>query len=190
MVVLENINAEISVIRSKRKSLSIEVRAGKVIVRAPLKMRDKEISKYLEIKKGWIEKCLNKFALRQQQTENLPPFTEDEIKVMKKRAKEIINSRAEYYAEKLNVEYNRISIRCQHRRWGSCSSQKNLNFNCLLVLFPLEALDSVVVHELCHLKHMNHSADFYKEIDKVFPDYKKWHKYLNENGSAYFDRLP
>ncbi len=186
----ENINAEISIIRSKRKSISFEVRLGKVIIRAPLKMKDKDILKYLELKRNWIEKHLEKFASRQAECENLPPFTEDEIKAMKKRAKEIINSRAEHYAEKLGVEYNRISIRCQHKRWGSCSSQKNLNFNCLLVLFSLEALDSVVVHELCHLKYMNHSADFYKEIDKVFPDYKKWHRYLDENGAKYFNRLP
>ena len=84
----------------------------------------------------------------------------------------------------------RITIRSQRTRWGSCSSKGNLNFNCLLVLFPPEVIDSIVVHELCHRKHMNHSPQFYGEIDKVFPEYKKWHKWLNDNGRLYMAKLP
>lgn len=83
----------------------------------------------------------------------------------------------------------RITIRSQRTRWGSCSSKGNLNFNCLLVLFPPEVIDSIVVHELCHRKHMNHSPQFYAEIEKVFPEYKKWHKWLNDNGGLYMERL-
>ena len=108
---------------------------------------------------------------------------------MPKKAKIIISRRVEYYAPKIDVTYNRITIRCQRIRWGSCSSKGNLNFNCLLALFPLEIIDSVVVHELCHRKHMNHSPQFYNEIERVFPQYKKCHKWLNENGSTVMNRL-
>ena len=59
----------------------------------------------------------------------------------------------------------------------------------LLVLIPPEILDSVVVHELCHRKHMNHSKEFYAEIDKVFPDYKRCDKWLKENGGVYMKRV-
>ena len=59
----------------------------------------------------------------------------------------------------------------------------------LLVLMPSEILDSVVVHELCHRKHMNHSKEFYAEIDKVFPDYKRCDKWLKENGGVYMKRV-
>lgn len=89
------------------------------------------------------------------------------------------------YAEKLGVTYGRITIRCQKSRWGSCSSRGDLSFNCTLMKCPPEALDSVVAHELCHRKEMNHSARFYAEVLRVFPDYPKWHRWLKETGSLY-----
>ena len=115
--------------------------------------------------------------------------TAEEIKALAEKAKTIIADRVEYYAPKIGVTYNRVTIRCQRTRWGSCSSKGNLNFNCLLALFPVEIIDSVVVHELCHRKHMNHSPQFYAEIEKVFPEYKKWHNWLNDNGGVYMARV-
>ena len=180
---------QVSVIRSKRKSVSIQIKDGAVVVRAPKWMKDKEINRFLQLKKDWIEKHLQIYEERKRKTEKLPPFTDEELKEITLKAKQIIPERVEYYAEKIGVSYNRITIRHQKTRWGSCSSQGNLNFNCLLVLFPEEVLDSIVVHELCHRKHMNHSADFYKEIDRVFPEYKKWHSWLKLNGAEYLARL-
>lgn len=180
---------DFSVIRSKRKSVSIEIKNGEIFVRAPKRMKDKEIAKFLELKKDWIEKHLEIYALRQREMENLKPFTEDELKEITLKAKKIIPERVEYFAPKIGVTYNRITIRHQKTRWGSCSSAGNLNFNCLLVLLPDEILDSVVVHELCHRKHMNHSKDFYDEIEKVFPQYKACRKRLNENSREYLARL-
>ncbi len=92
--------------------------------------------------------------------------------------------------KKIGVTYNKITIRCQHTHWGSCSSKGNLNFNCLLILLPDEIIDSVIVHELCHIKQMNHSAKFYAEVEKVFPSYKQCHTWLNQNGSKYMSRIP
>ena len=93
------------------------------------------------------------------------------------------------YAEKLGVSYGRITIRNQRSRWGSCSGKGNLNFNCLLMLAPPEVLDSVVVHELCHLRQMNHSERFYAEVLRVFPDYWRCHRWLKENGGALMQRM-
>lgn len=178
---------DFTVIRSKRKSLSIEIKKGEVLVRAPKRTKDKEIEKFLLLKKDWIEKHLE---IYKERNKNLIPFTDDEIKEFTRKAKEIIPERVNFYAEKIGVIYNRITIRHQKTRWGSCSSAGNLNFNCLLVLFPLEVIDSVIVHELCHRKQMNHSKNFYDEIEKIFPEYKKYHKYLSDNGGQYLRRLP
>lgn len=182
--------AKVTIIRSSRKSLSIQLKPGKIIARAPLGMREKDIYSFIESKKTWIENNLKKINDRQKIINELQPFTPEEINAFTKKAKNIIPERVEYYATKIGVSYNRITIRCQHTRWGSCSAKGNLNFNCLLVLLPEEVLDSIVVHELCHRKQMNHSKKFYDEINKVFPDYKKCNDWLKKNGSVYLSRLP
>ncbi len=181
---------KISIVRSDRKTLAIQLKNGQVIARAPRKMKDKEIYAFIASKREWIEKHLSVQLARQEQAAALPKFTPEEIKALAQKAMQIIPQRLDFYAEKIGVTYNRITIRCQRTRWGSCSSQGNLNFNCLLVLLPGEIMDSVIVHELCHRKHMNHSKQFYAEIEKVFPDYPRCHQWLNENGSLYLSRLP
>lgn len=91
----------------------------------------------------------------------------------KETAREIIFSRLEYYAPLCEVKYKRVAIRDQSRRWGSCSSLGNLNFNFRLALIPAHLCDYVVVHELCHLKQMNHSPAFWAEVAKILPNYQE-----------------
>ena len=185
-----SIEAKISIIRSSRKTLSIQLKNGEIIARAPLRMKDKDIYSFIESKKSWIENNLSKIVEREKSISEVQPFTEDEIKALAEKAKTIIPERVKYYAPKIGVTYNRITIRCQRTRWGSCSSKGNLNFNCLLALFPIEVIDSVVVHELCHIKEMNHSDRFYAEVLRVFPDYYKWDKWLKDNGSILMSLMP
>ena len=183
-------NIKVLIIRSNRKTLSIQLKAGEIIVRAPQRMKDEEVYEFIESKKSWIEKNLSKIVEREKSISEVQLFTREEINALAEKAKQIIPERVRYYAPRIGVTYNKITIRCQRTRWGSCSSKGNLNFNCLLALFPLEVIDSVVVHELCHRKHMNHSSQFYAEIEKVFPEYKKWHKWLSDNGGVYMGSLP
>lgn len=114
---------------------------------------------------------------------DLTPMTSDEIRRLAEKALIYIPERVRYYAPLVGVTYGRITIRNQRTRWGSCSSKGNLNFNCLLMLAPTKVIDSVVVHELCHLKEMNHSKRFYDEVLRVFPEYYMCHKWLKENGA-------
>lgn len=174
--------------KSDRKTISIEVRPdGKVTVRAPFKMPYAEIVKFVESREGWIEKTLEK--CRGKGNEEIVPFTEEELKELADKALKIIPPKVKYYAEKMGVTYGKITIRKQKTRWGSCSSQGNLNFNCLLVLTPDEVIDSVVVHELAHRKEMNHSKRFYAEIYKVYPEYDKYHSWLSNNGFSLMAKL-
>ncbi len=190
MISKMNADIKINIIRTDRKTLSIQLKHDEIIARAPLHMKDEEIYSFIESKKSWIEKNLAKMEERQKVLDEVQPFTQEEINALAEKAKQIIPERVRYYAPKIGVTYNRITIRCQRTRWGSCSSKGNLNFNCLLALFPIEVIDSVVVHELCHRKHMNHSPQFYAEIEKVFPEYKRYHKWLSDNGGVYMGRLP
>ena len=180
-------DVKITIIRSDRKTLAIQLKQDEIIARAPLRMKDKEIYSFIESKRPWIEKHL---AVMTDQKKVLKPLNEDEIRLLYERAKKIIPERVNYYAPKIGVTYGRITVRCQKTRWGSCSSKGNLNFNCLLALLPPEIIDSVVVHELCHRKQMNHSPRFYAEIERVFPEYKRCDRWLKENGRLYMARLP
>lgn len=164
-------------IRSKRKTVSITVKSdGRVIVRAPLLASVRRINEFVESKEDWINKNVKRVL------ENPAPkprkFTPEEKKRLVKQARILITQRVEYYAPIVGVSYNRIAIKDAKTRWGSCSRDGNLNFSFRLVLKPLELLDYVVVHELCHRIHMNHSKEFWQEVERVLPDYKDRRKRL------------
>ena len=181
---------EMQLIRSRRKTLCAEIRSGCLIVRAPLRASETEISRFLQERKEWIETHLSRSKERMEARQNVPPLTEAERRVLAREASAVFPERAAFYAGLLGVSYSRITVRFQRTRWGSCSSRGNLNFNCLLLLAPPEVLDSVVVHELCHLRHMDHSPAFYADVLRVFPDYRKWDRWLKEYGSFLTARLP
>lgn len=170
--------------------MSISVGADlKVTVKIPLGMSSAVALNFIQEKKDWIRKQISKAEEQKKIALGLGYLNESEIRKLKKMARELIPQRVEHYAKLSGINYNRIFIRLQKTRWGSCSRDGNLNFNCLLAMMPLEILDSVVVHELCHRKHMNHSKQFYEEVERIFPGYRKCSKWLKENGGIYFKRL-
>lgn len=176
--------------KSNRRSMSLHIGSDKqVIVKVPLGTPDSVAINFIKEKRDWIVKQLSKVERQLEMADAMGPLTSDDIRAIKKRAKTLIPQRVEYYAKLNGITYNRIFIRLQKSRWGSCSREGNLNFNCLLVLMPLEILDSVVVHELCHRRHMDHSKAFYADVLRMFPDYKRCDKWLKQNGGAYFKRI-
>ena len=178
------------IILSNRKTFALQIKPREgLIVRVPLRATQEQIEKFINDHKNWIEKHLKAMEERQKETASIEKLSMDEIRALADEALKVIPERVKYYAPLLGVRYGRITIRNQRSRWGSCSGRKNLNFNCLLMLTPPEVIDSVVVHELCHLKEMNHSERFYAEVLRVFPDYWKWQNWLKENGKAIMARM-
>ena len=176
---------EYTVIRSRRKTLSIEITPRReILVRAPLRMAQRDIQHFVDSRREWISAHLAKLGTAPD------PLTPEACKMLASRAKEIIPGKAAHYAAVLGVTFGRISIRSQRSRWGSCSMHGNLNFNCLLMLAPEEVLDYVIVHELCHLKQMNHSPKFWDEVEKIMPDYRQAKQWLKETGESLIRRLP
>ena len=176
---------EYELIRSRRKTLAVEIRPdGRLIVRAPLRLPQREIDRFLSDKSDWIRSHRAKVLKSKAQEEANPvlPLTDLQLRGLRKRAGVAFAERVAYFAPLVGVNYARITVRSQKTRWGSCSSKGNLNFNCLLLLAPPEVLDYVVVHELCHRKEMNHSARFWAEVARVIPDYKVRRKWLKDNG--------
>ena len=174
-------------IRSDRKTISIQITPeGKVLLRCPRRCSRREAEGFLRSKQDWVRKHLESIA----QASRLPTLTGEEIHALARQAAEEIPERARYFARMIQVTYGRITIRSQRTRWGSCSAQGNLNFNCLLMLTPPEVRDYVVIHELCHRKHLNHSPEFWAEVEKHCPDYRSHRKWLKDNGSTLIARLP
>lgn len=174
---------EFEIIRTTRRTMAAEIKQNKLIVRAPLWASDTDVDRFLLQNKNRIERHLAKARQREEAKAGIRKLTPDELEALAARAREMIPQRVAHYAPLVGVTYGRVTIRKQRSRWGSCSSKGNLNFNCLLMLTPPGVIDSVVVHELCHRKQMNHSKEFYAEVLRVFPDYWEQHKWLKDNGA-------
>lgn len=188
MPVLEEMSYTVT--RSRRKSVGIRLRPdGSFAVSAPLFMPEKELQKVLCSKLSWMRKAQKNAAENAKKAAEAGTLSAEEIKELAERALQVVPARVRYFAPLVGVSYGRITIRNQVSRWGSCSSAGNLNFNCLLMLAPSEVLDAVIVHELCHRKHMDHSEAFYAEVRRVYPSYDKWQRWLKTEGPVLMKRM-
>jgi len=139
---------------TEKKRPSIRVRGDKMIINLYYKISESDGKKL-------IKKTIEQFY--------------------KKKAEEVIHDRLQHFNEYYGFKYNRVTLRKQKSRWGSCSDRKNLNFNWKLIMAPIEIIDYVVVHEMCHLKQMNHSSKFWNLVAEKMPDYKELRKWLKDN---------
>lgn len=171
-------------IRSRRRTVAIQITRQGVVVRAPLQMSAGAIRDFVQSKQAWIERALA------AQIPAQPALSAEALKDLTRQAAQALPARVAFYASLLQVSYGRITIRHQKTRWGSCSGKGNLNFNCLLMLAPPQVQDYVVVHELCHRLEMNHSPRFWALVEGVLPDYRKHRRWLKEEGRSLITRLP
>ncbi len=181
---------EPKVIRSARRSFALELKPEGLIVRVPNWATREQIRDFVARHQRWLEKAVARQAQREKALGGVPPLTGEELRALAEQARAYISQRVEHYAPLVGVTYGRVTIRTQRTRWGSCSAKGNLSFNCLLMLAPAQVIDSVVVHELCHCKEMNHSQRFYDHLLRVFPDYRACRAWLREHGEALLRRLP
>lgn len=105
---------------------------------------------------------------------------------LKNKAREVIPQQVQTWAEKIGVQYNNVVVKDQQTVWGSCSSKKNLNFSYRLIKMPKAVQDYLIVHELCHLVHMNHGPEYWALVAQFCPDHKLHRRWLNENKDALF----
>ncbi len=164
-------------VRSKRKTLAIEVNNKlEVIVRAPYFVSKRRIEKFVLEHEKWVEKASEKVK---EALKNRPPDpTQDEIDELKQKAREIIPDRVAFYSDLTELTPTAIKITSAKKRFGSCSGKNSLCFSYLLMRYPQKAIDYVVLHEIAHIKHKNHSKQFYSLIEKYMPDYKEREKLL------------
>ena len=180
----------VEVRRSKRKSAAIKITADmQIVVFVPLYVSNNEIERLVISKSKWIDEHMLKVQSTIDERSKLEKITSEQIKELADQAVEYIPKRVKYYAENENFVYNKITIKNLVSRWGSCSTKGNLNFNCLLMLTPDYVIDYIVVHELCHLREMNHSEKFWAEVEKIMPDYQRAVLWLKQNGGNLISRM-
>lgn len=107
-------------------------------------------------------------------------------RMVPRQAEQLLSEKAAFYAERLGVSFADIRIKDQRSRWGSCSSKKNLNFNWRIIMAPEPVCDYVVIHEICHLLHMDHSREFWKEVEGLCPEYGQYKSWLKEKGGLLY----
>lgn len=162
----------VQVVYSARKSLGLQVKSsGEVYARVPKRVSDRTVEKFIRKHEEWIVQKRKSMLFPDSSPKVLLPrvVTEDG----RRKARALVTHRVEYYADLMGISYGRIAMRNQKTRWGSCSVDGNLNFNCRLLFLPLPLVDYVVVHELAHRRHMDHSPQFWREVEQYLPDYRE-----------------
>ena len=167
---------EYKVIYSSRRTIAITFdKDGALLLRAPFGTKRKKLESIIRDHAAWIDKHQTRAIQKATVEKNL---THESIIALKQEAKKKLIPLTEYYAKRLGISYGKITVTSAKTRFGSCSSEGNIAYSYRLMLFPTEAQEYVVVHELCHRIHMNHSPAFYKMIESILPDYKERRKIL------------
>ena len=164
-------------IRSRRKTLALEITKDcRILVRAPQRLSKNRIDAFVESHADWIARHLE--SQRKKATSAPPPPTEAEVAALKARAKALLPQKVAFWSQKMGVTPTGIKITTARKRYGSCSGKDSLCFSCFLMNCPEEAIDLVVVHELCHIKVRNHGPAFYALLESYLPDHKERKKLL------------
>ena len=155
-------------LRAKRMRISVYCN-GNVVVTVPENFDHNLMSKFIIQKKDWILEKVQHFLrtpLRMVKNSSKRDYKKYKVEV-----KEIIEKRIEYFNQFYDFKYNKINIKNQKTRWGSCSKRGNLNFNYKILFLQEEVRDYIIVHELCHLKEFNHSKNFWNLVKIAIPNY-------------------
>lgn len=164
-------------IRSRRKTLALEItRDCRLLVRAPLRVSKAHIDAFVSGNAAWIARHLEEQRLRAAGAP--PPPTEEEIAALKERARIELPPKIASWSEKMGVTPTGFKVTSAKKRYGSCSGKNSLCFSCYLMRCPEEAVDLVVVHELCHIREKNHGPGFYALLERYLPDYRERRKLL------------
>ena len=173
---LGNMN-KYDIIRSHRKTLALEItRDCRVLVRAPMQISEVQIKSFVDRHQDWIFRHLEQ--QRQKAANAPPPPTPERIAALKKQAQTVLPGKVAYWSQQAGLIPTGIKITTARKRYGSCNSKNSLCFSCFLMDCPEEAIDLVVVHELCHIREKNHGPKFYALLEQILPDYKERKKLL------------
>jgi len=168
--------------KSKRaRHLSLAVRYdASVVLTVPRRVSIAEAQKFFNTKIDWVKEKIDFYKNNSPKRIDLRGSRAEYLK-HKEAARKLIKSKLEKFNAFYNFEFNRLAIKNQATAWGSCSVKKNLNFNYRLFLLPETLSEYIVVHELCHLKEMNHGKKFWQLVEQTIPNHKQIRKSLKND---------
>ncbi len=165
-------------LRSARKTLSLEIRRdGRLVVRAPLRTTQRQIDEFIANHEAWIASNLEK---QRRRREARPEPSDQEREALVRLAMERLPGRVTHFAAIMGLYPAGITITGARTRFGSCSGKNRICFSWRLMQYPEEAVDYVVVHELAHIRHKNHSPAFYACVEQVLPDWRERRQMLKD----------
>lgn len=163
--------ADYTVIRSRRRTIALEItRQGTALVRAPLRAADADIARFVDSHRAWLDKHL---AARRSYMAAHPEPSAEQAALWRRQAAEQLPSLVRLWAQRMGVQPAGITITAARTRFGSCSGKNRLSFSLYLMAYPPDAIEYVVVHELAHIRHHDHSPSFYREVKTYLPDWKR-----------------
>lgn len=197
---MEFLGQNVNIKRGRKRGISLTVKDGKIYVTAHLSVTDAQIFEFLSHHKRFVQKRLDESELRNKNFADVLDFShvlivgtkyplvlgtkrgieqktvyarmKSEVPIIIENAyRESFKNRVKRYAEYVGVTYSSIEFGIGKSKWGSCDTNGRLFFSRSLFMLPLPLVDYVIVHELCHRRHMNHSERFWKEVEKYLPDY-------------------
>ena len=166
----ENIEYKIKVSKKARRMRIAVYCDGSVMVTVPRNFSGNLLNKFIAEKKCWIVEKVANFL--KSPVKPVRKSVRGEFKKYKSEAKALVEERVAHFNQFYDLKHNKINIKNQKSRWGSCSRKGNLNFNYRILFLTPELRDYIVVHELCHLKEFNHSKNFWNLVAEQVPDYK------------------
>ena len=165
------------ILRMKRKTISVTAdENGNITVKAPFFVPKKVIEEFVSRRQKDIEKMVEQMKKR---AERCSLYSDEELL---RRARELLPERIEYFSKITGLKPVSVKVTSAKTRYGSCSSAGRICFSKYLMCYPLDVIDYVILHELSHLKFMNHSREFYAFIENIMPDYKYRVKKLRNDG--------
>lgn len=158
------------IVRTNRKTAAFSItRDGQLQLRIPLWVSDSEAKRLIAENQNQLRALLERWKKSQA---NAPIYRDEDIPWLKELANRVIPPRVDYWSRRMELSPTSVKITSAKTRFGSCSNRGSICFSCFLMLYPASAIDCVIVHELCHLKHLNHSPAFYRLMAQYLPDYK------------------
>lgn len=169
--------------RARRMRLAVYC-DGTIVVTTPFDLKETVAEKFIREKTDWL---FSKIAFfKQFKGQAIARYSKEDYLKYKGQAHGLALERVEYFNKIYKFKYNKINIKNQKTRWGSCSQKGNLNFNYKIALLPERLSDYIIVHELCHLKEFNHSRKFWSQVEKAIPDYLQIRSELKKSGVVFY----